>query len=87
MMKGLVLEDQGGPISNANVIARNLRTGEARSVKTASDGTFLLSHLVEGRYEVKAEAANRLPEYRSATVEYAVEPDVTFHLETLAAPR
>jgi len=81
-MTGLVLEgDLGWPISNVNVAARNLKTGDMRSVKTTSDGTFLFNHLVEGKYEVKAEAESRMPEYRSATVEYAVQPNVIFHLE------
>ena len=57
-------------------------------MKTASDSTFLINHLVEGKVELKAEAEHHLPEYRSATVEYAVQPDVTFHLETGdASPR
>jgi len=88
-IRGLVLrEGLGWPIGKANVTARHLRTGGTRSVKTAPDGTFLINHLVEGKYELKAEAENRLPEYRSATVEYAVQPDVTFRLETGdASPR
>ncbi|MFQ3580914.1 MAG: TonB-dependent receptor [Chloracidobacterium sp.] len=50
---GQVRESQGAPVAEASVLARNLATGVVRSTLTAADGTFTVSDLPFGRYQVR----------------------------------
>ena len=55
---GAVTDQSGGVVTGATITATNLETGFARSVRTDSDGAYLLANMPIGRYEVQAEAAS-----------------------------
>ena len=54
-VRGRVLDPQGAMLPGATVTVRNQDTGMFREVVTSADGTFFVSGIVPGRYEVSAE--------------------------------
>ncbi|MBI4852262.1 MAG: TonB-dependent receptor [Acidobacteria bacterium] len=49
---GVVTDEQGGVISAALVVAKNLQTNQIREVQTSDDGSYSLSLLPPGNYEI-----------------------------------
>jgi len=54
---GTVTDPQGAVISGASVTVSGKDTGVTRSVKTTGDGTYNITNLQPGTYEVKVEGA------------------------------
>ncbi|HEV2707139.1 MAG TPA: carboxypeptidase regulatory-like domain-containing protein [Pyrinomonadaceae bacterium] len=53
---GRVLDAQGNVVPNATISVRNLSTGLTRSAQTDSEGTYTVTQLPAGTYEVTVEA-------------------------------
>ena len=54
-LNGMVTDPQGAVVAGATVTATNQATGEARSVKTGSDGRYAIPNLPPGDYSVSIE--------------------------------
>ncbi len=55
-IKGKILSNAGMPVSGARVILENLATQQTIPVTTNADGSFVVSDLPEGRYDLSATA-------------------------------
>jgi hypothetical protein len=85
-LDGAVSDSSGGRIPGARVTVRELTTHQTREVSTTSDGTFLVSQLPPGTYEVFASQSGFGP-YRHAGVILplgsTVHLDVTLQSESV----
>src|SRR5690242_19890218 len=54
-LRGRVLDAQGAMLPGVTVTVRNQDTGMFRETASGADGTFIVSGVVPGRYEVSAE--------------------------------
>ena len=64
-ISGLVSDESGAVIPNAQVAVKNIETGISRSVQTDSGGRYRLPSLSPGRYEIEAQVAGFETEVRS----------------------
>jgi len=64
-LSGSVSDQQGAAVSGANVTARNLDTGVARTTQTDSAGHYLLLSLPVGQYELRAAKSGFAEEIRT----------------------
>jgi outer membrane receptor protein involved in Fe transport len=53
-LQGTVSDSRGAVVSGADVVVRNMETGQERNLKTGSEGTYLASFLPLGRYTITA---------------------------------
>jgi hypothetical protein len=53
-LQGTVSDSKGAVVPGADVVIRNIETGQERNVKTGSEGTYLAAFLPIGRYTVTA---------------------------------
>src|SRR5688572_25482961 len=51
-VQGTVVDANGAVVTNAEVVIRNLETGQERTVTTNSDGFYVASFLPLGRYNI-----------------------------------
>jgi Carboxypeptidase regulatory-like domain/TonB dependent receptor len=54
-IRGKVVDDQGAAIPGANIVVRNQETGMFRETVSAADGTYFVSAVTPGKYQVTAE--------------------------------
>src|SRR5688500_19661835 len=54
-VRGRVLDPQGALLPGVTVTVRNQDTGMFRETVSSTDGTFFVSGIVPGRYEIAAE--------------------------------
>jgi hypothetical protein len=79
---GNVKDSSGASVPNATVTARNTDTNLTRTVKTEEDGSYRLSELSVGHYEVKAERTGFKTELRTGlTLEVTQSAVINFTLE------
>ena len=55
-LSGLVTDEQGSPVPDANVKIKNLGTGVIREVETNSDGLYSAPNLIPGSYDITVSA-------------------------------
>ena len=55
-VRGVVLDQQGGVVSNADVTATNENTGASRNTQTSTAGAYIFPDLMVGSYTVKVDA-------------------------------
>jgi hypothetical protein len=79
-IQGQVIGQFGRGISNAWILAKDEATGREYRAKAREDGTFLITNVREGRYDVKAAADNHEVEHLTAVIEYAVNAALKFDL-------
>jgi len=53
-LQGTVVDSKGAVVPGAEVIIRNMETGQERNAKTSDEGTYVASFLPLGRYNVTA---------------------------------
>ena len=56
-LQGTVSDSKGAVVPGADVVIRNMETGQERNVKTGSEGTYLATFLPLGRYTVTTSSA------------------------------
>jgi hypothetical protein len=54
-LTGIVTDEQGAPIPEAQVMVRNTDTGEARQFSTDGTGSYVVTQLIPGTYQVTVE--------------------------------
>ena len=55
-ISGTLSDERQGVIANANIVARNIATGDTRSATSDSDGRYRFVNLPLGNYEISVEA-------------------------------
>src|SRR5947207_2373985 len=60
----VILADDGFPLSDAPIQAKNMSTGVTISVRSAQDGKYVLGGLAAGSYEVSASYPGLVPFHR-----------------------
>ena len=53
-LQGTVADSKGAVVPGADVVVRNMETGQERNLKTGGEGTYLASFLPLGRYTITA---------------------------------
>ncbi len=57
ILRGVILDQQGGAVPNANVTATNENTNVSVTTKTSTTGVYTFPDLLVGSYTLKAEAS------------------------------
>lgn len=68
-VRGYVKDQNGSPVADADVQARQVTTGVVRSATSRSDGSYILPGLVPGEYELSFRKIGFTPQRRPATVQ------------------
>ena len=55
---GRVLDQNGAAVASATITARNIGTGQERTVQSDQNGNYTLSELPPGTYDITVEAPN-----------------------------
>ena len=55
-ISGTLSDERQGVIANANIVARNIATGETRNTTSDAEGRYRFANLSIGTYEVTVEA-------------------------------
>lgn len=55
-ISGILSDERQGVIANANIVARNIATGETRNTTSDSEGRYRIVNLPVGSYEITVEA-------------------------------
>jgi outer membrane receptor protein involved in Fe transport len=79
-LRGKVTDDAGRPLPNAEINAVSTTSGFVHTVKSASDGSYLLAGLIPGAYNVVVAAPGREPLQRDLVVRVGQVLDVNFTL-------
>jgi hypothetical protein len=79
-IRGVVTDEQGQPVADAEISAVGIETGFVKSVRSRPDGTFLLPGLVPGPYQVVVSSAAREPRSRELTLLVGQTIDLEFRL-------
>jgi len=79
-LRGKVTDDKGGGVANAEINAVSTTTGFVHTVKSASDGSYLLAGLIPGTYNVIVAAPGSTPMQRDIEVHVGQVLDVNFAL-------
>lgn len=77
---GIVSEQSGKGVAGANVTVSNVATNQARTAVTDADGSYRLSSLVVGTYEITVEADSCNKVIRQQTLRVNEEARVDFEL-------
>jgi hypothetical protein len=78
---GHVLSQYGDRIPRVRVVAENLDTHGSQSSEAGKDGAFVIDGLPKGFYRVSADIDGYWPDFRSARIEYAIDPEIELQLE------
>ncbi len=82
-IQGTVSDPTGGGVADTQVTMTNVETGLTRTAKTSAAGTYFISELPIGTYDVKVEKANyRTQTLKGIKVEVSSSPRVDFQLST-----
>ncbi|HKW35124.1 MAG TPA: TonB-dependent receptor [Candidatus Acidoferrum sp.] len=74
---GIVTDQSGALVPNANVVAKNLGTGARASARTDGSGRFLITHLQPGIYSVEITASG-FATYKGTNITVEVGRTTTF---------
>lgn len=78
---GTVLDPQGGVVSNATVVARNVDTGIERTTQSTSEGLYRFGNLPPGVYDVRVDAQGfSKAEAKAVRLQVGEQRDVNFAL-------
>src|ERR1700694_5691143 len=81
-IQGTVADATGHSVADALVTVSNEETGLTRTAKTSSDGTYLISKLPIGSYDIKVEkAGSRQQTMKGVKVEVSSNQRVDFQLK------
>src|ERR1051326_1889160 len=68
-ISGVVMDESGAVIPNAEVVITNKATGAARTIQTGTDGTYTAPSLLAGQYEVRVNVSGFRTTVRDAEVQ------------------
>src|SRR6266542_1569804 len=77
-IQGVVTDSSGASVSGATVTARNTASGDVRTATTSSGGSYALTDLAPGTYDINIKASN-FKEYVSKAVELFVSSTTTLN--------
>src|SRR5882672_10231476 len=80
-VRGYVKDQNGAPVADAQVQARNTETGVQRSTTTRADGSYVLPGLVPATYELTARHIGFGPQRRQVTVPIGATLALDFPLQ------
>ncbi|MDP8981884.1 MAG: carboxypeptidase regulatory-like domain-containing protein, partial [Acidobacteriota bacterium] len=80
-ISGTVFDESGAVIPNIQVVVSNKENGQSRTATTGSDGTYSITAVPAGVYEVKVEAKGFRTLLRQATVAVGGTTTVEMHLQ------
>src|SRR5688572_6589508 len=67
-LRGNVKDQNGGPVTEADIQARNTETGAVRSTTTRSDGSYILSGLAPATYDLSIRKIGFSPQRRQVSL-------------------
>src|ERR1700687_3406034 len=79
-ISGVVTDESGAVIPNANVIVHDKGTGADRTLTSGTDGSFSAPALPAGIYEVRVEIKGFRTTVREATVEVGATTTADIHM-------
>ena len=79
-LRGEVKDASGAAIAGAAVSARNTQTGLTRTATTSGDGSYIISELPSGSYDVTAAGASLQPVKLGAKVDVGADTVLDFTL-------
>jgi len=79
-LTGTITDDAGGPVGGVAIIARNTDSGFQRIAVSAGDGSYSLSGLAPGSYQVEVSATNYSPQSRAIRVLVGQTVDADFQI-------
>ncbi len=71
-LQGTVTDANGAIVPGADIVVRNVETGQERNLKTNNDGFYTASFLPLGRYTIKASAQSLKKTSRSLLMRRAL---------------
>ena len=80
-VRGVVRDQNGGPLTEAVIEARDTVTGVQRSTSTRSDGSYVLAGLAPATYEVSVRKIGFTPQRRRVTVQIGATLSLDFALQ------
>jgi outer membrane receptor protein involved in Fe transport len=80
-VRGSVKDQNGAPVADAEVQARNVATGVQRSTTTRSDGSYVMPGMVPATYELAVRHIGFTPLRRQVVVQIGTTQDVDFALQ------
>jgi len=83
-LRGEVKDASGASIAGATISARNVQTALIRTDTTSADGSYVISELPSGSYEVTATGANLQPVRLAAKVDVGADTALDFTLGKVA---
>jgi hypothetical protein len=80
-VRGVVKDQNGGAVAEAQIQARNTQTGVERSVASRSDGSYVMPGLAPATYEVSVRKIGFTPQRRQVTVQIGATLSLDFTLQ------
>ena len=80
-IRGFVRDQSGGPVTEAEILARDTVTGIQRSASTRSDGSYVLAGLSPATYELSVRKIGFTPQRRRVTVQIGATLSLDFALQ------
>ena len=80
-VRGYVKDQNGTPLADAEVQARQPETGVVRSAASRSDGSYIIPGLVPGNYELSVRHIGFAPQRRQVTAQIGATQIVDFSLQ------
>ena len=73
-IRGVVKDQQGAIVTNADILVKNTATGDTRKGNTGQDGLYTVSNLQPGQYEISISAKG----FKQVTIPATVEVGTSF---------
>src|ERR1700704_976836 len=80
-VRGYVKDQNGAPVADAQVDARNAQSGVQRSTTTRSDGSYVMPGLVPATYEFAVRHIGFTPQRRQVTVQIGATQLIDFTVQ------
>jgi len=80
-IRGFVKDQNGAPVADAGIQARDTATGVVRSTTTRSDGSYVLPGLPPASYELSIRQIGFAPQRRMVTVQVGATMSADFNLQ------
>jgi hypothetical protein len=81
-IRGTVRDSSGTPVSDAEIVIRNIESGVQRTVATRATGVYLLPGLLPGAYEITARRVGMGSETRRLQLQIGQNLEINFVLST-----